>query len=145
MKFTAAGTATAVHALGGSGITSYALNECYPNPFNPATTISYELPAKNRVTLKVYDVRGREVAKLVEAEQSAGYHSLTWNASHLSSGVYFARLTPRGLRRDAQGALDQMTWKVAPRTPTEDVGTSWGKEDLPPADFWCGLNENNKA
>jgi hypothetical protein len=96
LKFTTAGTATATHALGGSWITSYALNECYPNPFNPATTISYELPAKNRVTLKVYDVRGREVAKLVEAEQSAGYHSLTWNASHLSSGVYFARLTAGG-------------------------------------------------
>jgi hypothetical protein len=74
-------------------IASYALHECYPNPFNPATTISYQLPAKNHVTLKIYDSRGREVANLVDAEQSAGRYSLTWNASQISSGVYFARLT----------------------------------------------------
>ncbi|MCX6134413.1 MAG: DUF362 domain-containing protein [Ignavibacteriales bacterium] len=96
LKFTTAGTATAVHATGESVPTSFALHDCFPNPFNPATTISYELPAKGRVTLRVYDLQGRAVTNLVEAEQSAGYHSLTWNASDLSSGVYFARLTAGG-------------------------------------------------
>jgi uncharacterized protein (DUF362 family) len=96
LKFTTAGTTTAVQATGESGITSYALHDCYPNPFNPATTISYQLPAKNHVTLKIYDFRGREVANLVDAEQFAGSYSLTWNASHLSSGVYFARLRAGG-------------------------------------------------
>ena len=98
LKFTTTGTATAVHATGESVPTSYALHDCYPNPFNPATTISYQLPAKNRVTLRIYDFRGREVAKLVDAEQLAGHYSLTWNASRLSSGVYFARLTAGGFR-----------------------------------------------
>ena len=93
LKFTTTGTTTAVHSMGESVITSYALHDCYPNPFNPATTISYQLPAKNRVTLKIYDSRGREVANLVNAEQSAGEYSVTWNASQISSGVYFARLT----------------------------------------------------
>jgi uncharacterized protein (DUF362 family) len=96
LRFTTTGTATAVHATGESGSTSYALHDCYPNPFNPATTISYQLPAKIRVTLKIYDFRGREVANLVDAEQSAGSYSLIWNASHLSSGVYYARLTAGG-------------------------------------------------
>jgi uncharacterized protein (DUF362 family) len=93
LKFTTTGTVTAVHATGESVITSYTLNDCYPNPFNPATTISYQLPAKNHVTLKIYDSRGREVARLVDREQSAGSYSLSWHASHLSSGVYFSQLT----------------------------------------------------
>jgi hypothetical protein len=96
LKFTTAGTSTAVHATGESVPTSFALHDCFPNPFNPSTTIRYQVPARNRVTLKVYDSRGREVANLVDAGQSAGSYSLTWNASHLSSGVYFARLTAGG-------------------------------------------------
>jgi uncharacterized protein (DUF362 family) len=96
LKFTTSGTATAIHASGESSPMSFALHDCYPNPFNPSTTISYQLAARNRVTLKVYDSRGREVAKLVEAEQSAGSHSITWNASGLSSGIYFARLRAGG-------------------------------------------------
>jgi uncharacterized protein (DUF362 family) len=96
LKFTTTGTATAVQAPGGSSPTSYALHDCYPNPFNPSTTITYQLPAKSHVTLKIYDFRGREVANLVNAEQSAGEYSLAWNATHFSSGAYFARLTAGG-------------------------------------------------
>ena len=96
LKFTTSATATAVPASGRTLITSYALDDCYPNPFNPSTTISYRLPIKNHVTLKVYDSRGREVANLVNAEQLSGRHSVTWNASNLSSGVYFARMTAGG-------------------------------------------------
>jgi Secretion system C-terminal sorting domain len=64
----------------------------YPNPFNPQTTISYKLPAETQVTLKVYDLFGREVATLVEAWQSAGEHKISFDASHLTSGVYWYRL-----------------------------------------------------
>lgn len=64
----------------------------YPNPFNPATTIRYNLPASGHVTLKVYDILGREVATLINGEQQAGKHTVTFNGSTLSSGVYFYRL-----------------------------------------------------
>ncbi len=93
LKFTTSAAATAVRTTGEPGMASFALHECYPNPFNPATIISYQLPAKNRVSLRIYDLQGREVANLLEREQSAGSHSVTWDASNFPSGVYFARLT----------------------------------------------------
>ena len=65
----------------------------YPNPFNPTTAISYQLSAVSHVTLKVYDVLGREVATLVNEKQDAGTHVVTFDGSHLSSGVYFYRIT----------------------------------------------------
>jgi subtilisin family serine protease len=70
----------------------FALEQNYPNPFNPTTVISYELPALSSVVLKVYDVLGREVATLVNEKKAAGTYSVTWNASSMSSGVYFYRL-----------------------------------------------------
>jgi hypothetical protein len=70
----------------------FTLEQNYPNPFNPSTVIAYQLPTANRVTLKVYDVIGREVATLVNEVKEAGHYSATFNASKLSSGVYFARL-----------------------------------------------------
>lgn len=70
----------------------YKLQQNYPNPFNPATVISYELPKSSSVTIKVYDVLGREVQTLVNQRQSAGKHSVTFNAGDLSNGVYFYRL-----------------------------------------------------
>jgi hypothetical protein len=68
------------------------LHQNYPNPFNPATRIEYELPASSRVSLTVYDVLGREIQTLVDERQSAGNHSVTFNAGNLPSGVYFYRV-----------------------------------------------------
>ncbi|MBX2991898.1 MAG: T9SS type A sorting domain-containing protein, partial [Bacteroidetes bacterium] len=71
--------------------TVFALRASYPNPFNPSTTISYDLPEVADVSLVIYDVVGREVAEIVHGTRAAGYHSATWNASSVASGVYFAR------------------------------------------------------
>ena len=72
----------------------YLLEQNYPNPFNPATTIRFQLPHQDVVTLKIYDILGREVAVLLNAQAAtAGIHQSVWNASRFGSGVYFCRLT----------------------------------------------------
>ncbi len=73
--------------------TSFALYHNYPNPFNPSTAISYQLSAVSFVTLKVYDMLGREVATLANQRQNAGSYTVTFDAGKLPSGVYFYRLT----------------------------------------------------
>ena len=70
----------------------YTLSQNYPNPFNPTTKISFDLPKQGFVTLKVYDVLGKEVAKLVNEQRNAGSYIIDFNASHLSSGVYYYRI-----------------------------------------------------
>ncbi len=69
------------------------LRQNYPNPFNPATVIGYELSGSGFVSLKVYDLLGREVETLVNEPKAAGAYTATWNAARYASGVYFYRLT----------------------------------------------------
>jgi hypothetical protein len=71
---------------------SFALSQNYPNPFNPSTRISFSIPQAGEVTLKVYDMLGREVATLVNGAMAAGTHYATFDASGLSSGIYLYEL-----------------------------------------------------
>ncbi len=70
----------------------YAMEQNYPNPFNPTTVISYQLPVATHVRLVVFDVLGREVATLANGVREAGYYKESFNASGLSSGLYFYQL-----------------------------------------------------
>jgi len=89
----------------------YGLAQNYPNPFNPQTTITYTLPVQSEefrvksgdgtlnstpltlhVTLKIFNVLGQEVATLVDGVQEPGYHQVTWDGSHMASGIYFCRM-----------------------------------------------------
>jgi uncharacterized protein (DUF1501 family) len=77
----------------------YVLYENYPNPFNPATTISYDLPNEAEVILRVYDLLGREVTTLVDARQSAGHHTVPFSStSGLASGAYIYQLQAGSFR-----------------------------------------------
>ena len=71
----------------------FRLEQNFPNPFNPATTIQYQLPAAANVTLKIYDILGSEVAILVNEKQDAGYKEIKFNANRYASGMYIYRLT----------------------------------------------------
>jgi L-ascorbate metabolism protein UlaG (beta-lactamase superfamily) len=75
-----------------SGPLNFRLYQSYPNPFNPSTTISFSIPSSSFVTLKIYDINGREVAALVSEQLASGNYSRKWNALNMPSGVYFYRL-----------------------------------------------------
>ena len=70
----------------------FSLNYLFPNPFNPVTTISYDLPENSVISLAVYDVEGRKISTLVQGIRQAGNHTIEWNAEGYPSGVYFVKL-----------------------------------------------------
>ena len=76
-----------------TGPKEFKLEQNYPNPFNPTTTIQYQLPQDARVTLKIYDILGSEVATLINEEQEAGYKEVQFTGSNIASGMYVYRLT----------------------------------------------------
>jgi hypothetical protein len=76
--------------------TAYAISQNYPNPFNPTTKIDYELPYDGKVSILLYDISGREVAKLVNEVKTAGYYTAQFNGANLASGMYFYRINAEG-------------------------------------------------
>jgi hypothetical protein len=74
-------------------VVSYALSQNYPNPFNLSTIITYEIPSRGLVSLKIYDLLGREVETLVNEEKSPGRYEVKFDGSGLASGIYFYRIT----------------------------------------------------
>lgn len=85
--------------------TEFALRDNYPNPFNPATTIKFELPKDAFVNITIYDNLGREVQKLVNTQMEAGYHSVVWDATNFASGVYFYKMTAADYNRTVKMIL----------------------------------------
>jgi hypothetical protein len=75
-----------------TGPTVYKLDQNFPNPFNPSTTIYYQLPVDSKVSLVIFDVLGREVRKLVDEPKEAGYHTEKFEANQIASGPYFCRM-----------------------------------------------------
>lgn len=93
-------TPTAIHSVTPpEPFASMMLYQNYPNPFNPVTIIPYTLPASREVTLKVYDLQGREVLTLVRERQAAGGYRVELDARRLASGVYFYELVAGNFRR----------------------------------------------
>ncbi len=84
--------ATDVAEKGTGIVEQFSLSNNYPNPFNPSTKIQYSIPTNEFVSLKVYDVIGREVTTLVNQQQAAGVYDVKFNASNLTSGIYFYRI-----------------------------------------------------
>jgi len=87
---------------------AYGLENNFPNPFNPQTKIQYSLPENAKVHLSVYDIRGRQVAELVNEEQSAGYYEKTFTGSNLSSGIYFYRIDAQAQGKNTFSQVKKM-------------------------------------
>ena len=81
---------------------SYSLKQNYPNPFNPITNIEFSIPKNSNVTLKIYDISGRETATLINGYIRGGNNRITYDASNLASGIYFYKLTTEDPSADGQ-------------------------------------------
>jgi hypothetical protein len=80
---------------------SFNLTQNYPNPFNPSTNIKFALPYAGYVTLKIYNEQGKEIKALVDGYQQAGTYKVNFDASNLSSGVYFYKIAVNGIQSAA--------------------------------------------
>ena len=95
LRFAAAFPASVSDPAEGA-LREYALVQNYPNPFNPTTEIRYQIPATSYVTLKIYDILGREVSTLVNEVKQPGTYAVQWQANEVSSGIYFYQLRAPG-------------------------------------------------
>ena len=86
-------------------IDEYSLSQNYPNPFNPTTQISYSIKKDGFVSLKIYDLLGKEVSTLVSSEQETGSYTIAFNATKLSSGIYIARLVSNNYSKNIKMVL----------------------------------------
>ena len=102
----ASGTPVGVKGRGSAELPGrFALLPNYPNPFNPETRISYSLPVDCQVNLEVYNITGERVATLVNQRQRAGYHTVTWDASGMASGIYLCRIKTGGFTKTQKMVL----------------------------------------
>jgi hypothetical protein len=92
LKFVTTGSSSSVNDKNASIISAFELKNCYPNPFNPTTNISYTIGKRSFVSIKVFDITGREIASLVNEQKNAGTFTASWDAAHLASGIYFCRM-----------------------------------------------------
>ena len=89
----------------------YNIYQNYPNPFNPVTNIKYDIPFDSRVSIKIFDITGREVSGLVDRLQQAGYYTVNFNASALASGVYFYQINAQGKNQNYVKAMKMVLIK----------------------------------
>jgi hypothetical protein len=94
-SFTITSSVTGVSDLNNT-VKSYGLSQNYPNPFNPSTTIQYSIPQESRVRIDIYNVVGQKITTLVDGTMKTGNYEIKWNASNLSSGVYFYSINATG-------------------------------------------------
>lgn len=91
------GGSTAVEQTKNTSPTSIAILDCYPNPFNPTTTISFQLPFASQISLEIYDIKGEEIETLIRGELNAGLHRIHFDGHQLASGIYIARLQAKSV------------------------------------------------
>jgi hypothetical protein len=96
---------TAISGNSAAVPSAYTLEQNYPNPFNPMTTIAFSLPQSGFVTLKVHNLIGEEVATLLEAHKPAGRHIVNFDASALTSGIYYYTLTAEDFKQSRKMLL----------------------------------------
>ena len=83
----------------------FGINQIFPNPFNPTTTISYALPINEDVHISIYNITGRLIITLISEFQTAGYHSVVWDASNFSSGIYIIQMSSENLTKSRKIVL----------------------------------------
>ena len=93
-------------------ITEFQLQQNYPNPFNPSTVIRYQLPVSGPVKLAVFDIIGQAVATVLDEEQVAGAHSVSFNASQLAGGIYFYRLQAGALYSNKEDVIGEINFEL---------------------------------
>lgn len=88
-------------------VTDYILQQNYPNPFNPSTHINFSIPESGKVTFKIYDTLGREVATILDKELNSGQHSIKWIPEGLASGFYIGHLISNNYRKSIKMLLEK--------------------------------------
>ena len=91
--------------------TQFSISQNYPNPFNPSTKINYDLPFDSKVSIVMFDMTGRQVAEILNTTQQAGYQTVQFNASNLSSGTYFYQINAAGGNQSFSKTLKMMLIK----------------------------------
>lgn len=102
---------TDINSTGSEIPENFGLSQNYPNPFNPVTNIGFTIPELSQVSLKVFDINGREVAELQSGQLIAGAYNFSWDASGLPSGVYFARLYASNTRSNYSNSIKMLLTK----------------------------------